>query len=276
MGKESLALNRQADDVQGIVGSLLILAVASSDRGDYEQAEEFYAEGLSLLRELDSAYLRFLFLSNWGWTSLLQGDHQRATALTEEAVELARERRRGFMGLLPRALDTLGWAALLGREPERAKAVLAESLTLSKELGDKGTLSMSLEGLACVAGAEGEALRAARLFGAAEALMEAIGYRLVPQENAMLEPYRASVRSRLGEVASEEAVAQGGAMGLDQATASALSEEQLSRPPSPATSQPSVSSMAGLSAREVEVLGGVVGPPVNSGHFLPLFSIQVS
>jgi predicted ATPase/DNA-binding CsgD family transcriptional regulator len=255
LGEESLALNRQADDMQGIVGSLLILAVASSDRGDYEQAEEFYAEGLSLSRELDSAYLRFLFLSNWGWTSLLSGDHQRATALTEEAVELARERRRGFMGLLPRALDTLGWAALLGGERERAKAMLAESLTLSKELGDKGTLSMSLEGLACVAGAEGEALRAARLFGAAEALMEAIGYRLVPQENAMLEPYRASVRSRLGEVASEEAVAQGGAMGLDQATAYALSEEQLSRPPSPATSQPSVSSMAGLSAREVEVLG---------------------
>jgi DNA-binding NarL/FixJ family response regulator len=44
-------------------------------------------------------------------------------------------------------------------------------------------------------------------------------------------------------------------MGLDQATAYALSEEQLSTPPSPATSQPSVSSMAGLSAREVEVLG---------------------
>jgi len=71
----------------------------------------------------------------------------------------------------------------------------------------------------------------------------------------MLEPYRASVRSRLGEGASEEAGAEGGAMGLDQATAYALSEVQPSTPPSPATSQPSVSSTAGLSAREVEVLG---------------------
>ena len=258
LSEESLALNRQADDVQGIVGSLLVLAVASSDRADYEQAEESYAEGLSLMRELDSAYLRFLYLSNWGWTSLLQGDHQRATALTEEAVELARERRRGFMGLLPRALDTLGWAALLGGELRRAKAQFEENLTLSKELGDKATLSMSLEGLACVAGAEGEALRAGRLFGAAEALMEAIGYRLVPREIAMLEPYRASVRPRLGEKAWGEALAQGRAMGLDQATAYALSEDQPSTPPSPATSQPSVSSTAehpaGLSAREVEVL----------------------
>ena len=112
------------------------------------------------------------------------------------------------MGMLPRALDTLGWAALLGGEPEQAKAVLAETLTLCKELGDMGTLLMSLEGLACVAGAEGEALRAARLFGAAEALMETIGYRLVSQERAVLEPYRASARSRLGEAGWEEAVAQ--------------------------------------------------------------------
>ena len=117
---------------------------------------------------------------------------------------------------------------------------------------------MSLEGLACVAGAEGYALQAARLFGAAEALMEAIDYRLVPQERAVLEPYRARVRSGLGEAAWEKAVAEGGALGLDQATAYALSEEKPSEPPSPATSQPPISSTpehpAGLSPREVEVL----------------------
>jgi predicted ATPase/DNA-binding NarL/FixJ family response regulator len=260
LSEESLALNREANNVQGIAGSLLILAVASSDRGDYEQAEEFYAEGLSLSRELDSAYLRFLYLSNWGWTVLLGGNHQRATVLVEEAVELARKRRRGFMGLLPRALDTLGWAALLGGEPEQAKAVLAESLALCKELGDMGTLLMSLEGLACVAGAEGEGLRAARLFGAAEALMETIGYRLVSQERAVLEPYRASVRSRLGEAAWQEAVAQGWAMGLDEAIGHALSEEQPSTPLSSATSQQAISTSrlehpGGLTSREVEVLG---------------------
>src|SRR5215218_3243011 len=89
---------------------------------DYEQAERLYAEGLSLARELDSAYARFLFLQNWGWTALLEGDPERATVLVEEAVELARERRRGFMGLLSRPLDNLGWAALLGGELGRAKA----------------------------------------------------------------------------------------------------------------------------------------------------------
>jgi len=251
LGEESLALGRQANEAQGIVWSLLTLAIAATLRADYEQAERLYAEGLSLARELDSAYARFLYLVNWGWTALLQGDHQRATALIEEAVELARERRRGFMGLLSRPLDNLGWAALLGGELGRAKAQFGENLMLSRALGDKGTLLMSLEGLACVAGAEVEALRAAMLFGAAEALMEEIGYRLVPQERVVLEPYRASVRSRLGEATWEEAVAEGGTMGLEEAIEYALLEEK----PSTTTPSSTPEHPGGLTSREVEVIG---------------------
>jgi non-specific serine/threonine protein kinase len=251
LGEESLALGRQANEAQGIVWSLLVLAIAATLRADYEQAERLYAEGLSLARELDSAYARFLYLVNWGWTALLQGDHQRATALIEEAVELARERRRGFMGLLSRPLDNLGWAALLGGELGRAKAQFGENLMLSRTLGDKETLLMSLEGLACVAGAEVGALRAARLFGAAEALMEEIGYRLVPQERVVLEPYRASVRSWLGEATWEEALAQGQAMELDKAIEYALSEGK----PSTTTPSSTPEHPGGLTSREVEVLG---------------------
>ena len=283
LGEESLALSRQSNEVQGIVWSLLTLAIAATLRADYEQAERSYAEGMSLVRELDSAYARFLYLQNWGWTTLLQGDPARATALIEEAVDLARERRRGFMGLLSRPLDNLGWAALLGGELGRAKAQFAENLMLSKERGNKGTLLMSLEGLACVAGAEGEGLRAARLFGAAEALMEKIDYRLVPQERAVLEPYRASVRSRLGEAAWEEAVAEGGALGLDQAIGYALSKGKPSTPLSPATPQSAITSSTpehpgGLTSREVEVLGlvaeGLTNAQVAQRLFLSPRTVQ--
>ena len=275
LGEEGLALGRQADAAQGIVFSLLILAITATLGAEYERAEMLYAEGLGLSRGLGSAYWRFLYLQNWGWTALLRGDTERATMFIEEAVGLARERRRGFMGLLSRPLDNLGWAALLGGEPGRARAQFAENLELSRELGDKKSLLMSLEGLACVAGAEGDAIRAGRLFGAAETLEEAIRYRLVPQERAVLEPYRASIRSRLGEAAYGGAVAEGGALGLDRAIAYALSEDKPSEPPSPAASQQPVSSTpehpAGLSPREVEVLRLVVEGLTNAQVARELF-----
>jgi DNA-binding CsgD family transcriptional regulator/tetratricopeptide (TPR) repeat protein len=241
--------------------------MASDDSGDYEQAEEFYAEGLSLARESDSAYECFHFFLSWGWTSLVRGDLQRATRLTEESLELARERGRGFEGLLPRAIENVGWAALLGGEPQRAKARFEKSLTLSKELGDRATITTSLEGLACVAGANGEALRAARIFGAAEALMEATGFGFLPQENAMVEPYRARARSRLGEAGWDEALAEGRMMSMEPAIDYVLSDEG----PAIATPSSTPEHLAGLTPREMEVLGLVASGMTNAQIAKELF-----
>jgi DNA-binding CsgD family transcriptional regulator len=253
LGKESLMLNRRANHVAGITNSLLQLAIASGEQGDYEQAEKLYAEGMSLARELDSASTRFLYLSNWGWMSLLGGDHQRATALTEEAVELTRGRRRGFIGFLPMALDTLGWAALLGGEPERAKSQFEECLSLSWELGLNPLVLSALEGFALVAGEKREAERAARLWGAAQALREA---KSIPRDIDFLAEADArisAVRSGMGEEAWEEAVAEGEAMGLDEAIGYALSAETPTKPPSAASEQPSSEQPVALTPREGEI-----------------------
>jgi DNA-binding CsgD family transcriptional regulator len=93
-------------------------------------------------------------------------------------------------------------------------------------LGDKIIAPESLEGLACIAASEGEVERAAKLFAAAQALREAVGYRHAPEEEALREPYLATTRSQVGEVAWEEALAQGRAIGLEEAIEYALSEEE--------------------------------------------------
>jgi DNA-binding CsgD family transcriptional regulator len=179
------------------------------------------------------------------------------------------------MGMLPRALDNLGWTGLLGGEPERAKVQFEENLTLSKQLDDKGTIAWSLEGLACVAGSNGEALRAARLFGAAEALMEATGFWIPPKECAMLEPYRASVRSRLGEAGWDEALAEGRTMSMEAAIEYALSEEGSSTATQSTTSEQPLSTTpdypARLTPREIEVLGLVATGMTNAQVAKELF-----
>ena len=158
-----------------------------------------------------------------GYMCLLDGDHEQGAALNEEAAGLCRE--RGYKAGLQLALDNLGWAALLQGDHKRAKAAYEESLVVCKELGDKLVASESLEGLACVAGTRGEAEQAARLFGAAEALREAVGYQHKPEEDALREPYLAGASSQLDEATWEAALAEGRAMELEEAVEYALSED---------------------------------------------------
>jgi DNA-binding CsgD family transcriptional regulator len=94
--------------------------------------------------------------------------------------------------------------------------------------------SGSLDGLACISATEGAAERAARLFGAGEALREAVGNVQLPEEAALLEPYLATVRSQLDEASWQGAWEEGRAMSMEQAIGYALSEEKPIPPTSPA------------------------------------------
>jgi hypothetical protein len=76
--------------------------------------------------------------------------------------------------------------------------------------------------MACISAAEGASERAARLFGAAEALREAGGYQHMPEEDAWREPYLAMARSQLNEASWEAAFDEGRAMTMDDAISYAL------------------------------------------------------
>ena len=109
---------------------------------------------------------------------------------------------------------------------------------MCKELGDKMIASDSLEGLACISGAEGGAERAATLFGVAEALRETIGavaYQHSPEVEAWLEPYLEAARSSLKEASWEAAWTEGQGMTLEKGVEYALSEEDPTSPISPAS-----------------------------------------
>ena len=113
----------------------------------------------------------------------------------------------------------------------RAQAHFGESLRIAQELGDKESIAYALEGFAGVAASQGRAERAARLWGAAEALREATGNPRPPSSGATYyEQDVALPRDELGEVSFLEVWSEGRATPLEQIIAYALEGDGTSIP----------------------------------------------
>ena len=253
--EESLAISREADDKVRIVEALFQLggmSLYSTARAVSPEKKEIYEECITVSQEAGYPYRLPELLLSLGYILMLEGDYERGVTLNEEAVAICRE--HGYETNLNYAFGNLGWASQLQGDHERARTFFQKSLMVCKELGDKMIASDSLEGMACLCAAEGEAERAARLFGASQALDEAVGavaFELTPEEDAWREPHRVTARSQLGEAAWGNVLAQGRAMGLEEAIEYAFSADKRSATTSPSTPE----RPAGLTSREVQVLG---------------------
>ena len=111
-----------------------------------------------------------------------------------------------------------------GDEHDLAEGLLKEALALDQELGNWAYGAYCLESFAGLAEARAQGARAARLWGAAEALRTNIGAPLPLDARLLYEPSMAAARSQLGEEAWEAAFAQGTAMSPGEAAEYALGE----------------------------------------------------
>jgi tetratricopeptide (TPR) repeat protein len=114
--------------------------------------------------------------------------------------------------------DTL---AAHGDAPQ-AEASLRESLGLYRELGQKPDAAQVIESLANVAHLQGQHEHAALLWGAADALRQAIHAPRAPGLQLDYERSLADTRARLGDAAFDAKFAEGRALTLDQAFELAL------------------------------------------------------
>lgn len=150
-----------------------------------------------------------------------EGDHAAARPLYEESLRLFQElgevRGRAF------ALDRLGHVAQAAGEYEHARDCYRQSLALFRNARNWSGIGRALAGLAGLALSEGEPVRAARLFSAAEAVPLSTE---LPWAGSFRTEYERSVgatRDTLGQESFTAAWAEGQAMPLEQAIEYALS-----------------------------------------------------
>jgi tetratricopeptide (TPR) repeat protein len=152
-----------------------------------------------------------------------EGDYPKARSLYEQSLDLFRE--LGDHGKVAWTLHGLGFVALCQQDFARARSLLTESLILFCDSEARWGKVRALERFANLAMAQGQATRAVRLLGAADAAREIAGSPLPPSEREEQDQIIAEARSTLEENAFNMAWAEGQAMSLEQAVEYALAEE---------------------------------------------------
>ncbi len=149
------------------------------------------------------------------------------------------------------SLPALGKVLVAEGDYAAARTKYEESLVISRELGEKWIIAACLLGLGEVVAAQQKLAWAAQLWGAAEAIRDALGIPIPPIERADHERSVSSARVHLGEKAFTAAWGQGRSMTPKQALAA---KGLKPAPPPAATITPPPTYPDGLTAREVEVL----------------------
>jgi predicted ATPase/Tfp pilus assembly protein PilF len=241
--EESLAILRELGDRVGIANSLRNMGSIAFLQGEYETARSLFADSLAIRRELGDRPGIAGSLHDLGSVAHVQGDNGAAHSFFQECLAIRRE--LGNRPSVAGSLWDLGSVAYLQGEYGAALSCFEECLAIRRELGDHLGIAASLEALAALAcegraqpsagqvaggefpeeessGRAGAGRRAARLFGAAEALREAIGAPVPPSDREAYCRAVSRARELLGEEAFAPAWAEGRALLLDDAIEEAL------------------------------------------------------
>ena len=191
--------------------------------GDAAGSAARFAEALALHRDLDQGWAVGSTLFGMAMAVLRLGDLQRAAALLPEAE--ATLRAHGSWWYLSGCLFTGAQLALAGGDGAHAAALCREAIDLSLRLAETVALAFGLGGLGAALALEGQFARAARLFGAAEALHERNGSAIEVMANRDVhEAQVARARGGLGADAFAAAWAAGRALSLEEAVVEALAD----------------------------------------------------
>lgn len=213
--QESLAINRELESKSGIADALHNLSrVEFFAQGDLARARSLLQESLSLFAELSDkesiAYCTVLA----GRIALQQGNIDTARQLLEESLALFSAMRHQHGTTV--TLASLARVAIRQGDYSSARDFAGESLSLARKAGDKLNIATGLESLAEALAAQGQLVRATRLWRAAASVRDALPAPLPLIDRAAYEETLAAARAKLGAPTFETAWKEGQAMTLEQ------------------------------------------------------------
>jgi non-specific serine/threonine protein kinase len=208
--EQCLVIHQASGNQRGVAGARNNLGVVAYEEGDFAAARSLHEASLTIRQQLGDKRGIAITLNGLGLIAHQEGDDAKARALWEEGRTIFQ--KLGDKSGLATSLASLGALACEHGDFEAGRSLCRESLAIRYELGDKWAVAGSLESFARVATLEGDWQRATRLWGAAAALREAIGVGLGARQRQAYERDIGSARAALDEAVFAATWAEGRAM----------------------------------------------------------------
>ncbi len=213
--EEALALFRQAGNELWVGGTLIHSAAwIWFTLGDLARMRQRFQEGQALITKVGDRAWSAECLWVAALLALSEGEPRGASSLAQESLSLYRE--MGDPWYSAWVLHLLGRIETQRGELPAARTYYQQSLELNQQIGEKWMTPFNLEGLASVVAAQGALRWAAQLWGAAEALREAMDVPRLPVDHVGYEQAVGAARAHLGEETYASAWQEGWMTKLEQ------------------------------------------------------------
>ncbi|MCK5438712.1 MAG: protein kinase, partial [Gemmatimonadetes bacterium] len=203
--------------------SLMMTAMGVSDPDLYAQSKVWLDKVVVLSDELKDTTKKAQALNNMGEIARSNDDYVTARRVYEESLQLYRETGNKLRVSL--VLGNLGQVSQHEKDYEAAKDYARQSLVLSVEIDNLWLISDLMRAVAPSFGLSGQPRKAARLYGAHEAISESIGFRIQPGDLPQYERGLAAVKTLMDDEEFEELWAEGREMSIDAAVAYVLADD---------------------------------------------------
>ncbi len=202
---------------------LSVRSYAVDVEGDHAGAARDAAEALQLYRQAGDRREAGTTLGNLGYAELAMGDLEAAHSHLLESLDIARALNDHY-GVVYEIFN-LGLADYLSGSPSTAETLFAESFDLARRVRMKAGTAYALTGLAMASGGEADMSRSARLHGAADEALAALGETIDSLEGRLRDLDCHRLRSAMGTEAFEAEYAAGRALTSEQVLTLALGSQ---------------------------------------------------
>jgi len=220
--EQSLDLFREAGDVWGIGRSSMRLGELLLKEGSYEKALFFIKQYLTICEELHFRQGITFALMMLGDLYRYQGNYDQAEQFYEKSLTISRE--HSLNDGRANAFFSLGFVALHRTNYLLAARYFWDAYNIGRTIQKRGSTIDIINAFAAVSAGMEQFERAARLYGAAQALMEMSNFPDMSHDRVEANSLIQIAREQLGEATFEALAAEGRAMTMEQAVAYALEE----------------------------------------------------